>query len=103
MIQSGGDLGGQVAGIWKEHKSYDPGSRRITELLFVMGALSIVATIGGVLWVFLKGSTWAFAKATSTSDMEKLAMSDPWIRAQLELRKAQGNAGQADAAPPEGQ
>lgn len=37
------------------------------------------------------------AKATATSDMEKLAMSGQWIRAQLEAQKAQGAA-----APTEG-
>lgn len=68
-------------------ESSDPQTRKVTRLFTSWAFFSILAVVVGVLVVGFKAGIWALSRATATTDPNKLAMSDPWVRAHLAQQK----------------
>jgi len=75
----------------------DPTTRRITRYFRGWFVLAAVATVVGVVLVVLKFGVLLLFRSAPTTDPEKLAAGDPWVRAYL----AQKKAAEAAEAPPQ--
>jgi hypothetical protein len=74
----------------KEAEDADPSSREIISYFRSWAFLSVAAVVVGGVLVLLKVGLHVLTRMSSTSDPEKLAMSDPWVRAHLARQKAAG-------------
>jgi hypothetical protein len=72
----------------KEAEDADPSSREIISYFRSWAFLSVAAVVVVGVLVLLKVGLHVLTRMSSTSDPEKLAMSDPWVRAHLARQKA---------------
>jgi hypothetical protein len=76
----------------KQAEDHDPSSRRIVRAFKGWAGLVIVAMVVVPVVLALKAAAGLFTRMRATTDPEKLALSDPWVRAHLARRKADGDA-----------
>jgi hypothetical protein len=82
----------------KEVEESDCTNRQIMRFFKSWVGLVLLALVVVPLVIGFKVAIWFASRMTATTDPEKLALSDPWVRAQLARQKANG-----EGPPAEGQ
>src|SRR5438045_8835600 len=76
----------------KEAEEYDPSTANLVHLFESWVVLVILAVVVTLVVIGLNVFVWVIRRTSATTDPEKLALSDPWVRAQLARQKAAGHA-----------
>jgi hypothetical protein len=74
----------------KQAEEYDPSTANLVHLFESWVVLVILAFVVAVVVIALNVVVWVIRRTSATTDPEKLALSDPWVRAQLARRQAEG-------------
>ncbi len=75
----------------KEAEDYDPSTMSAVRIFKTWVGLVVLAVIVVSAVTAFKVAIWLFCRVSATTDPEKLAMSDPWVRAHLARQKAEGD------------
>src|SRR5262249_41317825 len=67
----------------KEAEEYDPSTANLVHIFESWVVLVILAVVVTVVVIALNVFVWVIRRTSATTDPEKLALSDPWVRAQL--------------------
>jgi hypothetical protein len=86
-----GDYARQFEKDLKEAEEHDPASGEILRDFKSWFFLVIIAMVLVSATVAVKVVAWWLRRMSATTDPEKLAMSDPWVRAHLIRQRAQEN------------
>ncbi len=76
----------------KEAEDHDPSTGNIVRGFKAWVGFIVLGVVVVSAGVAFKVALWLYSRASATTDPEKLAMNDPWIRAHLAKQKAQGEA-----------
>jgi hypothetical protein len=85
---STGDFARQFEKDLKDAEEHDPASGEILRYFKSWFILVVLAMVLVSAAVAVKVGVWVFRRMSATTDPEKLAMSDPWVRAQLARQRA---------------
>ncbi len=80
----------------KEVEDSGDQNRQIVRLFKSWVGVVLIALVVVPLVIAFKVAIWFTSRMTATTDPEKLAMSDPWVRAQLARQKANGGGPPAE-------
>jgi hypothetical protein len=84
----------------KDAERLDPSTGRVFRVFRWWVFLAVGATIIVAALVVLKVVSEFYLRASGPTDPEKLALTDPWVRAQRARERAAGGGGSNDAPPP---
>jgi hypothetical protein len=84
-----------------EAENHDPSTRKIVRFFKSWVGLVIIAVVVVAVAVTLKVTVALLTRSSGTTDPEKLAMQDPWVRAQLARQKAAETSFPTDPTRPD--
>jgi hypothetical protein len=80
----------------KEAENHDPSTRKLVRFFKSWVGLVIIAVVVVSIAVALQVTVRLLSRASGSTDPEKLAMKDPWVRAQLARQKADESGASTD-------
>jgi hypothetical protein len=76
----------------QEAEGYDAATRNVVRGFKAWVGFIVLGVVVVSAVIAFKVALWFYSRASATTDPEKLAMNDPWIRAHLASQKAEGDA-----------